>query len=772
MELDDEAKEKSAFSTQSGHFEFNVMPFGLTNAPATFQRLMECVLAGLVPSECLIYLDDIIVFSTSFADYLTRLEAVFQCLQQAGLKLKPSKCHFARKEVQYLGHIVSAEGIKPNPAKTTAVSTYPVPQNVHELRQFLGLANYYRRFVKNYSQIAEPLHQLTRKTAKGYQWTPSCQKTFVELKHRLTTPPILNYPDFSQEFILHTDASANTLGGVLCQSHNGQEHVICYWSRQLSKAEQNYSTIEWEALVAVAAIKEFYPYLYGFSFTLITDHNPLTALKGLKDVGGRLAWWMIFLQQFQMKIEYKPGKAHTNADALSRRPLSGGEGRGGHDDDGVGSSGGEGRGGHSDERVGSSGGEGRGGELSGSKRTLPEQKEPYGKEQRVSWIEQNNQVLVTLQPTFIGTEDIRSEQQKDKEFKFITDGIQTGNQIPSSAHPGLKKCFLLDGVLCRKYAEYGAAPQTQIVTNRLRATVLKQLHDNSGHHGFRKTLAKVKERFYWTGYESEVERCVRECGQCQKRNHPQPQPKAPLGTIKASHPFENISWDIMGPLPTTESGNKYVLVVTDLFTKWVEAFPLRETSSSTLATVLVDEVISRFGVPNVLHSDQGANFCSEVIKGICRILGIEKTRTSAYHHQGNGQVERFNRTLEAILAKTVKESQRDWDSCLQKALFAYRTSLHEATGFTAFHLVFGRTPKLPIDVMLGRVGEIEYEEYPPFVQDIHSKLKCAFEQTRQKLSISHQHQKEIYDASSQGSPFRIGDRVRLYVPAVKPGKTR
>ena len=201
--------------------------------------------------------------------------------------------------------------------------------------------------------------------------------------------------------------------------------------------------------------------------------------------------------------------------------MSGGEGRGGHDDDGVGSSGGEGRGGHGDERVGSSGGEGRGdhgdervgssggegrgGGLSASKRTLPEQKEPYGKEQRVSWMEQNNQVLVTLQPTFIGTENIRSEQQKDKEFKFIMDGIQTGNQIPSSAHPGLKKCFLLDGVLCRKYAEYGAAPQTQIVTpNSLRETVLKQLHDNSGHHGFRKTLAKVKERFYWPGYESEV----------------------------------------------------------------------------------------------------------------------------------------------------------------------------------------------------------------------------------------------------------------------------
>ena len=367
VELDNEAKEKSAFSTPSGHFEFNVMPFGLTNAPATFQRLMECVLAGLTPSECRVYLDDIIVFSTSFAEHLSRLQAVFRRLQHAGLKLKPNKCYFARKDVRYLGHIVTAEGVKPNPAKTEAVSTYPVPQDVHELRQFLGLANYYRCFVKDYSRIAEPLHQLTRKTSKGFQWTPSCQEAFEELKDRLTTPPILGYPDFSQEFILHTDASATALGAVLCQAQNGQERVISYWSRQLSKPERNYSTIEWEALAAVAAIKEFYPYLYGFSFTLVTDHNPLTALKSLKDVGGRLSRWMMFLQQFQLKIEYKPGKDHSDADALSRRPSgSGGEGGGGDGEGNVGSSGGEGSGGDGDGNVGSSGGERGGGDGDGN----------------------------------------------------------------------------------------------------------------------------------------------------------------------------------------------------------------------------------------------------------------------------------------------------------------------------------------------------------------------------------------------------------------------
>ena len=269
---------------------------------------MECILAGLRPSQCLIYLDDIIVFSPSFPEHLNQLAEVLQQLRKAGLKLKAKKCEFARREVLYLGHVVSAMGVKPDPSKTRAVATYPVPSDVKELRQFLGLANYYRRFVQDYSWIAEPLHQLTRKTAKGFHWNSNCQEAFDELKQQLTNPPILTYPDFSLPFILHPDASAGALGAVLSQVKSGKEHVISYWSRQLNKSERNYATIEREALAVVAAIKEFYPYLYGFSFKLMTDHNPLISLKGLKDFGGRLSRWMIFLQQFHYTMVYKPGK--------------------------------------------------------------------------------------------------------------------------------------------------------------------------------------------------------------------------------------------------------------------------------------------------------------------------------------------------------------------------------------------------------------------------------------------------------------------------------
>ena len=791
VELEETAKETTTFSTPDGHFEFNVMPFGLTNAPATFQRLMECVLAGLTTHECLIYLDDIIIFSASFPNHLARLRGVLSRLFEAGLKLKPSKCHFARKEVHYLGHVISAIGVKPNPFKTAAVSSYPAPTNVKELRQFLGLSNYYRRFIKDYSRIAEPLHQLTRKTSKGFLWTPACQDAFDELKLRLTTAPILTFPDFSKEFILHTDASATALGAVLCQEKEGVEHVIAYWSRQLNKPERNYSTIEREALATVAAIKEFYPYLYGFSFKLFTDHNPLIALKGLKDVGGRLARWMIFLQQFNFQIKYKPGKVNNDADALSRRPKGGdsggcmvGDGVGG--DSGGCAVGGGGAGGDSSWceagdgvdgdssgcEVGDGVGGGSGGcEVDGGVGVGGGRYQATDLKDSQTDLDTTPITTIALLSIFPGLENIRSAQQGDEDLKAIIDELAKG-RIPISTHPGLKKSFLEDGILCRKISLNGVEHTQIAIPLNLKESVLKQLHDYAGHMGVRKTTTKVKERFYWPGYEQDIETYIRECEQCQRRNPPNPRPIAPLGTIKTTEPFEKISWDIMGPLPISEQGNRYIVVVTDLFSKWVEAFAIRDTTSSTLATVLVDEVISRYGAPTCIHSDQGANLCSEVIQTMCKLLGMGRTRASAYHPQGNGQVERFNRTVEAMLAKSVKENQRNWDACLPKVLFAYRTAVHETTGFTPFHLMFGRAPKLPVDVMLGRVEREESVSYPQYVQELHRQLKDAFALTRERLATRHRQQKAAYDQNSRVMEFKVGDRVWLYVPAVRPGRTK
>ena len=486
-------KEKTAFSTRRGHYEFNVMPFGLTNAPATFQRLMECVLAGLTGEQCLIYLDDIIVFSSTFEEHLQRPANVFIALRKAGLKLKPSKCFFAQKEVHYLGHVVSAAGVSPDPAKVEVVSSYPVPTNVKELRQFLGLANYYRRFVPDFSKIAKPLHKLLRK-GNTYSWYTACQEAFTELKYRLTTPPILAYPDFKLPFLLYTDASDFALGAVLSQVQDGKERVICYWSRQLTKPERGYSTTEREALAAVSSVKEFYPYLYGSSFRLITDHNPLTSLKGLKDVGGRLTRWMLFLQQFSFQFEYKPGKSLGNVDALSR--------------------------------------------------------------------------VASIIPGCSSTiESIGDAQLQDEQLLPIVKALSDGTSLPSKVAPGLRQAFLHNGVLYCQFRRCAMSPSTAqlIVPNSMKDDVLNQLHNQAGHLGIHKTTEKIKERFYWPGYEQDIENWVRAYQLCQKRNPPQPTPQAPMGTISTRYPFEKISWDIMGPLPISSKGHKYILVITDLF---------------------------------------------------------------------------------------------------------------------------------------------------------------------------------------------------------------
>ena len=242
---------------------------------------MECVLAGLTYEQCLIYIDDIIVFSATFPQHLEWLQTVLEHLAAAGLRLKPSKCHFAQNQICYLGHIVSQQGVQADPEKLRAVSMYPAPPNIKELRHFLGLANYYWRFFEGYSAIAEPLHKLTRITEGGYKWSNECDDAFSLLKQKLTMSPIVAYPCFEQPFILATDASEFAVGSVLSQKIKGVERVISYWSCQLNKAERNYSTVEREALAVVAAVKEFYPYLYGRTFTLFTDHNPLTSLQGL-----------------------------------------------------------------------------------------------------------------------------------------------------------------------------------------------------------------------------------------------------------------------------------------------------------------------------------------------------------------------------------------------------------------------------------------------------------------------------------------------------------
>ncbi|KAL7882920.1 hypothetical protein SRHO_G00005780 [Serrasalmus rhombeus] len=332
VEVAEADKHKTAFSTPMGLFETNRMPFGLQNAASTFQRLMTCCFGDLNFESLLIYLDDIIVFSKTFEEHLERLQMVFNRLRTYGLKLKPQKCHLLRREVCYLVHVVSSEGIKTDPDKISKVAEWKVPENRQELLQFLGFAGYYRRFIVGYASIAAPLYRLTsgdpRKKKRGWKgppatglpfvWTEECESAFQSLKAKLTTAPVLGYADYSLPFVLQTDASLAGLGAVLAQVQNGQEKVIAYASRGLSPAETRYPTHKLEFLALKWEVTEkFYDHLYGHKFSVLTDNNPLTYVMTSAKLDATGQRWVAKLSMFDFDVQYRQGGCNTNADGLS-----------------------------------------------------------------------------------------------------------------------------------------------------------------------------------------------------------------------------------------------------------------------------------------------------------------------------------------------------------------------------------------------------------------------------------------------------------------------
>ena len=304
VEVAESDRAKTAFITQEGLFEFKVMPFGLCNAPATFQRLMNLVLAGVQWSECLVYLDDIIVLGKTYEDHLQNLSTVLHKLQCANLRLKLPKCAFCRKEVLYLGHKVSREGVSTDPMKVEKVANWPTPTTTQEVQQFLGLSSYYRKFIQNFTSIARLLQRLTER-GRTFAWTTGCANSFAVLKQRLTSAPILVFPDCSKPFILDTDASQDGIGAVLSQTHEGAERVVAYASRSMTKAERKYCVTRKELLAVVVFTKLFRPYLLGQSFKLRTDHGSLTWLQNFKDPCGQLARWLEQIQEFDFEIVHR-----------------------------------------------------------------------------------------------------------------------------------------------------------------------------------------------------------------------------------------------------------------------------------------------------------------------------------------------------------------------------------------------------------------------------------------------------------------------------------
>jgi transposase InsO family protein len=710
--LAEEDRAKSAFITPFGLYEFNVMPMGLSNAPASFQRAMNAVLAGVLYSACLVYMDDILVFSPDGDRHLKDLDSVFHALKAAGLKLRLEKCALGRKEVAYLGHVVSEAGISTSPKKVSKLLEMRSPANITDLRAFLGLANYYRSFVPRYADLSSSLTKKLRK-GLGWEWNEEDERAAVAIKTEIAAAATLAFPDFSLPFLLQCDASKTGISAILAQVRDNEERPIWFASRVLCPAEQNYSVTEREALAVVWGVHEFRHFLTAHPFVIQTDHSALQSLLTHKEPQGRLARWVLSLQPYQFVIRHRPGSANANADALSRL-------------------------------------------LTGQILALAP-------------------LIATPEFVAADAEVFRSAQRSDPALGPILEYLQLkvlpASAVAAAALVAVAAQFeIYDGLLYKVAKKKGNPLLIRLaVPAAFRMRVMKEYHGTplAGHFGVKRTYDTMYERFFWPNMLEDIRRFVLACPSCSRRKDQHGHGRGHLQPVVTSRPMQLLEMDAVGPLPVTAAGNKYLIVFCDHFTKWVEAFPVKRVDGQTAARCFM-AIESRFGPVENLMSDQGKAFDNALLKRVAAMSGVEKVRTTPYHPQGNGLVERFNQTLELMMSLFVNVRHADWDEFVDLCLWAYRSSPHAATGKTPFEMMLGRIPTLHGDLAFPvfKSGEPS-ESYP---ERLRETLRLVHSLAEDHALIYRDKMRTYLARHEAHKDFKVGEKVWVFRMRKHPGR--
>lgn len=692
--LDPKSKEKTAFSVPGrGLYHFNAMPFGLHNAPATWQRFIDHVLGPELESNVFVYLDDIIVIGSDFETHLEVLDRVFQKLRDAKLTINKAKCKFCRPELKYLGYMVDSEGLRVDPEKVESILKIPPPKNAKEVRQFMGTASWYRRFIPDFSTRLYPLTSMLKK-GKRFEWTEEAQKSWDDIRSCLIKSPIISCPNFEKPFTIACDASGVGLGAVLSQESERGEVVVAYASRTLSRGEQNFSATERECLAVVWAIEKFRPYVEGTQFTVITDHYSLLWLYNLKDPQGRLARWALRLQPYDFNLVHRKGKDHLVPDMLSRLPK---------EDEGT----------HAD----------------------PVQIDPVG-EVRVDGDLQDKWHLKM----------VNAVQDKPESYPLwrVDNGVLFKLVMDQSANTSEDSCW------------------REVLPRHRRPAVLTENHDaaTAGHLGIFKTFKRIQQRYYWPKMRHDIAKYVKTCKVCQRTKYDQEKPAGLLGSRRsADHPWTMLCADLMGPFPRSSKGFKYLLVISDTFTKFTLLFPLRAATAASVARHLLDDVFMVYGVPKYLICDNGSEFIGSPVKRLAEEYRVKLLLNASRHPQAN-PTERTNRTIISMLRAYIKDNHRLWDQDLSKLGFALRSAVSEATGFTPAYLTFGRE----LNASGSGFGLVRDWSQVPEMQDETptdhlKKLIDIYKIVNTNLNKSHQRNAKHYNLRRRPAEFEVGDSV-------------
>ena len=653
-----EDREKTAFVCHAGFFEFLRMPFGLCNAPATFQRTLDILLAGVRFDYALVYLDDIIVYSSTFSEHLRHLDHVLSLLKSANVTLKLEKCRFASREVEYLGHLIKPGKLELKYSNVRALAGLSYPRTKTELRSFLGTCNVYRRFVRGFASIARPLTDLTKDDI-GTDLPPPGEKelkAFEELRNALLSPPTLALPRGDRQFVVDTDASKEQFGAVLQQKgDDGRMHPVGYWSRVLTSAERNYSATELEAAAIVWAVSTLRHYLEGTRFQVRTDHQALSWLFGpYCSDNSRLARFRLKLAAYDFTVSYLPANRNRAADGFSRLETTGCcTGPSAMEDC---------------EEIPL---------LLVEKKELPARVGPL-----VENVNEWNAITV---------DEMRKAQAEDPECVRL--------KVLLACEDTVARCLYGED-------DRGLLVRISPLDKRIQVVVPKQLQERvlalahypklCGHPRGTALFANLRREFYWPGMSSACHAFVSRCPSCAAQDLKAKRRRtAYLKLFMPNGPLEFVCVDILGPLPTTRAGNKYLLVISDRFSKLTLAVPLPDIRAETVARAFFERWLSVYGVPLVCLSDNGTNFRSKFFQSVCTLLGIKNLFSTPYHPQTQGQVERFNRTILAKLTHHVSKTDQ-WDNLVAGLTFNYNCSVHASTGYSPFELVIARPPRVPI----------------------------------------------------------------------------
>lgn len=775
--IEPESREITAFSTEKGSFQWKVLPFGLNVSPNSFMRMMNLAFSGLPADQLFIYMDDIIVLGNSEQHHIDNLTSTLQRCRERNLKINPFKCHFFRPEVLFLGHICSAEGIKTDKSRFKDIENYPTPTNADEVRRFVAMSNFYRKFISKFSIHSIPLNQLTKKNVE-FNWTPECQAAFAHIKTSLVNTITLAYPDYSKPFTITVDASKLGVGAVLSQSNR----PIAFASKAFNKADRNKITIEQELIAIHWSINHFKHYIFGKTFEIQSDHKPLVYLFSLKDPTSKLARLRLDLSEYNFTISHIPGKDNVVADALSRIHINDIKNIANYDD-----------------QVNVF--------VTTRKQTRAQIKNDKKSEKNAN--NATNEIIDPKVPNIIvvdNNEIIKgipyiqlqlSENHKKVHIK-INKKYKTSNPIMEAivnndgrllesifsclnkvavdlkinklrilSNDALFSLINIDQLKniakqqLKNLIIYVTKPLITITNKNEKMKLIEKFHEDKvfgGHKGIHKVYSQLKSEYIWKNMYSEVQNYISKCAKCQM-NKPKHKLKEPMViTNTPNAPFELISIDTIGPLHQTQNGNVYAVTAMCELTKYLISIPIPDKRAETVAKAIINNIVLTHGPPKSILTDKGTEYVNSIFRDIAKFLNIELRTSTPYHHQTLGTIERSHRTFNEYVRHYLDHAN-EWEEYLRMFTFCYNTTTHSSFDhkFTPFELLYGRKNYNPNILEVGHIQPLYNVD--DYAQELRFKLQTTAKLAAETLNKNKQLSKNQYDKNINQTNLNVGDKI-------------